>query len=31
MLLRVQARDVLDVLHHLRADGQFQVEHIYDY
>ncbi|HEX7977798.1 MAG TPA: FAD-binding oxidoreductase [Gemmatimonadaceae bacterium] len=31
MLLRVQARDLLDVLHFLRADGQFHVEHIYDY
>jgi hypothetical protein len=31
MLLRVQARDLLDVLHGLRAGGQFRVEHIYDY
>jgi hypothetical protein len=31
MLLKVQARDLLDVLHRLRAEGQFQVEHIYDY
>jgi hypothetical protein len=31
MLLRVQARDLLDVLHGLRSGGQFQVEHIYDY
>jgi hypothetical protein len=31
MLLRVQARDLLDVLHELRAGGQFRVEHIYDY
>jgi FAD/FMN-containing dehydrogenase len=31
MLLRVQARDLLDVLHGLRTGGQFQVEHIYDY
>ena len=31
MLLRIQARDLLDVLHALRAAGQFGVEHIYDY
>jgi hypothetical protein len=31
MLLRVQARDLLDVLRGLRSGGQFRVEHIYDY
>ena len=31
MLLRTQARDLLDVLHGLRAGGQFRIEHIYDY
>jgi FAD/FMN-containing dehydrogenase len=31
MLLRVQASDLLDVLHRLRADGRFEVEHVYDY
>ncbi|MFL5618591.1 MAG: FAD-dependent oxidoreductase [Gemmatimonadaceae bacterium] len=31
MLLRVQARDLLDVLHGLRAEKQFVVEHVYDY
>jgi hypothetical protein len=31
MLLRVNARDLLDVLHGMRAGGQFTVEHIYDY
>ena len=31
MLLKVQARDLLDVLHGLRREGQFVVEHIYDY
>jgi len=31
MLLRVQARDLLDVLRGLRAQGEFRVEHIYDY
>jgi hypothetical protein len=31
MLLRVQARDLLDVLKSLRAGGVFRVEHIYDY
>ena len=31
MLLRVQARDLLDVLRSLRAGGSFRVEHIYDY
>jgi len=31
ILLRVQARDLLDALHGLRTGGQFQVEHIYDY
>jgi hypothetical protein len=30
-LLRVQARDLLDQLHGLRAGGRIQVEHIYDY
>jgi len=31
MLLRVSARDLLDVLHSLRTGQQFHVEHIYDY
>jgi FAD/FMN-containing dehydrogenase len=31
MLLRVQARDLLDVLHLLRTEGRFDVEHVYDY
>jgi FAD/FMN-containing dehydrogenase len=31
MLLRVNARDLLDVLHGLRSGRQFTVEHIYDY
>jgi hypothetical protein len=31
MLLRVQARDLLDVLRKLRSEKQFLVEHIYDY
>jgi hypothetical protein len=31
MLMQVSARDLLDVLHRLRAEQQFRVEHIYDY
>jgi hypothetical protein len=31
MLLRVQARDLLDVLHGMREGKQFAVEHVYDY
>jgi FAD/FMN-containing dehydrogenase len=31
MLLRVAARDLLDVLHRLRQEKEFVVEHIYDY
>jgi hypothetical protein len=31
MLLSVNARDLLDVLHGLRQQRQFVVEHIYDY
>jgi hypothetical protein len=31
MLLRVNARDLLDVLHRLRQEREFVVEHIYDY
>ena len=31
MLLEVHARDLLDVLHWLRAEKLFRVEHIYDY
>jgi FAD/FMN-containing dehydrogenase len=31
MLLRVNARDLLDVLHRMRGEQQFTVEHIYDY
>jgi hypothetical protein len=31
MLLRVQARDLVDVLHRLRAVGQVMVEHMYEY
>ena len=31
MLLRVQARDLLDVLHGIRGEKQFVVEHVYDY
>jgi len=30
-LLRVHARDLLDVLHELRGEGRFTVEHVYDY
>ena len=30
-LLRVHARDLLDVLHELRSENRFAVEHIYDY
>ena len=31
MLLRVQARDLLDVLRGIREEKQFAVEHVYDY
>lgn len=31
MLLQVRARDLLDVLHRLRQEKEFAVEHIYDY
>jgi hypothetical protein len=31
MLLRVQARDLLDVLKAVRDEKAFVVEHIYDY
>ncbi|MEO7996665.1 MAG: FAD-binding oxidoreductase [Gemmatimonadaceae bacterium] len=31
MLLKVPVRDLLDVLARMRAEGQFRVEHIYDY
>jgi hypothetical protein len=31
MLLKVNARDLLDVLHRLKLEQQFVVEHIYDY
>jgi hypothetical protein len=31
MLLRVNARDLLDLLHRLRQEKEFVVEHIYDY
>ena len=31
MLLKVQARDLLDVLNALRRERQFVVEHVYDY
>lgn len=31
MLLRVNARDLLDVLARLRRENEFRVEHIYDY
>jgi FAD/FMN-containing dehydrogenase len=31
MLLQVRARDLLDVLHRLRSERRFAVEHIYDY
>lgn len=31
MLLRVNARDLLDVLKHKRREHAFEVEHIYDY
>jgi len=31
MLLRVSARDLLDMLHRLRQEKEFVVEHIYDY
>ena len=30
-LLRVHARDLLDVLHELRGEARFTVEHVYDY
>jgi hypothetical protein len=30
-LLRVHARDLLDVLHELRSENRFAVEHVYDY
>jgi len=31
LLLQTSARDLLDVLHQLRSEGKFQIEHIYDY
>lgn len=31
MLLRAGARDLLDVIHGLRREGKFKIEHIYDY
>jgi FAD/FMN-containing dehydrogenase len=31
ILLQTSARDLLDVLHRLRSDGTFHVEHVYDY
>jgi hypothetical protein len=31
ILIRAVARDLLDVLHGLRAEGRFEIEHIYDY
>ena len=31
ILLRVSTRDLLDVIHRLRSEGQYQIEHIYDY
>jgi hypothetical protein len=31
VLMQTSARDLLDVLHELRSEGRFQVEHIYDY
>jgi hypothetical protein len=31
LLMRVNARDLLDVLARLRKEGEFRVEHIYDY
>jgi len=31
MLLKVHVRDLLDVLHRMRGENAFQVEHIYDY
>jgi FAD/FMN-containing dehydrogenase len=31
VLLRVQARDLLEVLRELRREGRFEVDHIYDY
>jgi FAD/FMN-containing dehydrogenase len=31
ILILTSARDVLDVLHALRSEGKFQVEHVYDY
>ena len=30
-LMRVHARDLLDVLHALRQEGRFAVEHVYEY
>jgi len=31
VLLRAPVRELLDVLHRLRAEGSFRIEHIYDY
>ena len=31
ILMQTSARDLLDVLHQLRSEGRFQVEHVYDY
>lgn len=31
MVLRISSRDLLDVLHTLRGEGKYAVEHIYDY
>jgi FAD/FMN-containing dehydrogenase len=31
VLMQTSARDVLDILHWLRTDHRFQIEHIYDY
>ena len=31
VLIQTSARDALDVLHQLRSEGKFQIEHVYDY
>ena len=31
ILMQTSARDLLDILHRLRSEGRFQIEHVYDY
>jgi FAD/FMN-containing dehydrogenase len=31
ILMQTSARDLLDILHQVRSEGRFQVEHVYDY